>query len=175
MEADILNLYHFGWYEWVYFCDVKTAFPYQKECLGRCLGPAKNEGNVMAQWILKQNGKVAPCPTLRCLSSAELSLTNKVEYEKRVQFDTAIQGRLRDSYKIPKDVPLDNDATVAFNVHWNLDPYEDDSSPKLYMPDADLKDAAGKLFVHQLLADTLINAEALLPNEDSQAITVVVR
>ena len=129
----------------------------------------------MAQWILKQNGKVVPRCTLRCLLSAELSLTNKVEYEKRVQFDTAIQGRLRDSYKIPKDVPLDNDATVAFNVHWNLDPYEDDSSPKLYMPDADLKDAAGKLFVHQLLADTLINAEALLPNEDSQAITVVVR
>ena len=41
-----------------------------------------------------------------------------------------------------------NDATVAFNVHWDLDPYEDDSSPKLYMPDANLKDAAGKLFVH---------------------------
>ena len=29
-EADILNRCHFGWYEWVYFRDVKTAFPYQK-------------------------------------------------------------------------------------------------------------------------------------------------
>ena len=55
-EADISNLCQYGWYEWVYFRDVKTSFPYQKECLGRCLGPAKNEGNAMAQWILKANG-----------------------------------------------------------------------------------------------------------------------
>jgi hypothetical protein len=53
-EADILNLCHFGWYEWVYFRDVRTALPYQIECLGRCLGPAKNEGNAMAQWIEKE-------------------------------------------------------------------------------------------------------------------------
>jgi hypothetical protein len=56
-EADISNLCQYGWYEWVYFRDVKTSFPYQKECLGRCLGPAKNEGNAMAQWILKANGR----------------------------------------------------------------------------------------------------------------------
>ena len=129
----------------------------------------------MAQWILKQNGKVVPHCTLCRLSSAELSLTNKVEYEKRVQFDTAIWGKLGDFYKISKDDPLDNDATVAFDAHWDLDPYEDDSSPKLNMPDADLKDAAGKPFVHQSLADTLINAEVLLPNEDSQAIACIVR
>ncbi len=59
-EDDISNFCHFGWYEWGYFQDVKTAFPYQKECLGCCLGPTKNEGNVMAQWILKENGKVVP-------------------------------------------------------------------------------------------------------------------
>jgi hypothetical protein len=59
-EADILNLCHFGRYKWVYFQDVKIAFPYLKECLGHCLGPAKNEGNAMAQWILKENGKVVP-------------------------------------------------------------------------------------------------------------------
>ena len=38
-----------------------------------------------------------------------------------------------------------------------------------------MKDAAGKPFVHQSLADTLINAEVLLPHEDSQAIARVVR
>jgi hypothetical protein len=27
-EADISNLCHFGWYEWFYFQDVETAFPY---------------------------------------------------------------------------------------------------------------------------------------------------
>jgi hypothetical protein len=38
-----------------------------------------------------------------------------------------------------------------------------------------LKDAAGKPFVHQSLADTLINAKVLLPHEDSHAIARVVR
>ena len=38
-----------------------------------------------------------------------------------------------------------------------------------------MKDAAGKPFVHQSLADTLINAKVLLPHEDSQAIARVVR
>ncbi len=46
---------------------------------------------------------------------------------------------------------------------------------KLFFPDADLKDAAGKPFVHKSLADTLINAKVLLPHEDSQAIARVVQ
>jgi hypothetical protein len=81
-EADISNLCHFGWHEWVNFQDVETAFPYRKECLRRCLGPAKNEGNAMAQWILKENSKVVPQHTLRCLSPAEFAPTNEVEVEK---------------------------------------------------------------------------------------------
>jgi hypothetical protein len=48
-KADISNLCQYGWYKWVYFRDVKTSFPYQKEQLGRHLGPAKNEGNAMVQ------------------------------------------------------------------------------------------------------------------------------
>ena len=42
-QADISNLCHFGWYEWVYYRDKLAKFPFQKECLGRCLRPAKNE------------------------------------------------------------------------------------------------------------------------------------
>jgi hypothetical protein len=89
-EADISNLCQYGWYEWVYFHDVMTSFPYQKECLGRCLGPAKNKGNAMAQWILKENGQVVPCRTLRRLSPAELALSNVVEADKRLSFDNSI-------------------------------------------------------------------------------------
>jgi hypothetical protein len=80
-EADISNLCQYGWYDWVYFRDVRPSFPYQKERLGRCLGPAKNEGNAMAQLILKENGKVVPCCTLCRLSQVELSLSNEVEVE----------------------------------------------------------------------------------------------
>jgi hypothetical protein len=33
------------------FCENLAAFSFQKEQLGRFLGPAKNEGNEMAQWV----------------------------------------------------------------------------------------------------------------------------
>ena len=55
-QSDISNLYYFGWYEWVYYRDKLAAYPLQKECLSQCLGPAKNEGNVMAYWILTHKG-----------------------------------------------------------------------------------------------------------------------
>jgi hypothetical protein len=98
-EADISNLCQYGWYEWVFFRDVKTSFPYQKECLGQCLGPAKNEGNVMAQWILKANGQVVPRRTLRRLLPAELAPSNEVEADKRASFTTSIREVLGDSVK----------------------------------------------------------------------------
>jgi hypothetical protein len=62
-----------------------------------------------------------------------------------------------------------------FDELWDLDPYEDDHKTKFQIPNADLKDAAGKPIDNKLLADTLINAEVLLPNEDSQAIAWVVQ
>ncbi len=80
-----------------------------------------------------------------------------------------------DSIKIPNNIPLDNDATEAFNELLDLEPYEDDHETKFQIPDADLKDAAGKPFESKSLADTLINAEVLLPNEDSQTIAWVVQ
>ena len=54
-------------------------------------------------------------------------------------------------------------------------PYEDDHKTKFHVPDTDIKDAGGKPFENKLLADTLINAEVLLPNKDRQAIARVVR
>ena len=49
----ISNLCQYGWYEWCYFRDQTTAFPNNKEVLGRVFGPARGAGNEMAQWILK--------------------------------------------------------------------------------------------------------------------------
>ena len=57
-ECDISKIYQFGWYEWVYFCEVSDAFPMPSHVLGRCLRPAKNEGNEMAKWVLKFNGDI---------------------------------------------------------------------------------------------------------------------
>ena len=73
----------------------------------------------MAQWILKENGKVVPRGTLRHLTPAELSPSNKIEMEKHSLFNVAIRGVLGDSVKIPKNVSLDNNATKAFGT-WIL-------------------------------------------------------
>ncbi|EJK51222.1 hypothetical protein THAOC_29628 [Thalassiosira oceanica] len=55
-EMDISNL-QFGWCEWVCYRD-DEPYPLPRDYLGRCLGPAKTEGNEMGQWILKKNGQV---------------------------------------------------------------------------------------------------------------------
>ena len=52
-EGDISNLCQFEWYDWCYFRDQGEAFPFIPESLGRVLGPAKGEGNEMAQWGFK--------------------------------------------------------------------------------------------------------------------------
>ncbi len=83
-----------------------------------------------AQGILKENGKVEPQRTLRRLSPAELAPTNEVEVEKQALFNTSIRGWLGDSVKIPNDIPLENDATEAFDELWDLEPYEDDHETK---------------------------------------------
>jgi hypothetical protein len=173
-EADISHICQYAWYDWVYYCDAMTSFPYQKKRLGRCLGPAKNKGNIMAQWILKKNGKVVPHCTLRCLALAKLSPSNKVEMEKQSLFNVAIRGVLGDSVKIPKVLPLDNDVTKAFDALWDLGPYEDDVGALPFIPDADLKDAADKPFEVQSVANALINAEVMIPNGDSMVIAKVV-
>ncbi len=78
-QADISNLCHFGWYEWVYYKDKLDKFPFQKECLGRCLGPAKNEGNVKANRILTQKSTVIPWLSICWLTLDKYSVLNKFE------------------------------------------------------------------------------------------------
>ncbi len=174
-EVDISHICQYAWYEWVYYRDAKTSFPYQKEWLGLCLGPTKNEGNVMVQWILKENGKLVPLCTLCRLTPAELFPSNEVEMEKRSLFNVAICGILDDSIKIPKVVPLDNEVTTAFDALWDLEPYGDDVEVLPFIPEADLMDAAGKPFEIQSVTDALINAEVMLPNGNNMAIAQVVR
>eukprot|EP00980_Cylindrotheca_fusiformis_P029117 scaffold22730_cov151-Cylindrotheca_fusiformis.AAC.1 len=57
-EGDISNLCQFGWYEFAYYREGSANFPLPREILTRVLGPAKGEGNEMAQWCLKPNGTI---------------------------------------------------------------------------------------------------------------------
>ena len=61
--GDISNLCLLGWFEWCYFQD-GSPFPYQEEKIGRCLGPAANYTNEMAQWILKDTMKITDFHTV---------------------------------------------------------------------------------------------------------------
>ena len=89
-EGDISSLCQFGWYEWCYYHEHTAAFPNNREVLGRVLGPARSEGNEMAQWVLKANGRVVPCRSLRPLTIAELH--SPVEHKKCDVFDALIGG-----------------------------------------------------------------------------------
>eukprot|EP00957_Ditylum_brightwellii_P001453 113399-Ditylum_brightwellii.AAC.1 len=67
------------------------SFPFNKVILGLVLGPAKGEGNEMAQWAMKSNGNVVPCQNLRSLKVEELKI--KTEIRSRNLFDSLIERR----------------------------------------------------------------------------------
>ena len=104
-EGGISILCQFGWYEWVYFYGISSIsqFPFPKAMLGQSLGPAKNEGNKMMQWILKQNGGVVPRRTVRKLTSEMLASSNEIEKVKRDAFDFDIRRKLGNSFYPPVD------------------------------------------------------------------------
>ena len=98
-EGDISNICQFGWYEWVYFRETTAKFPFPAHVLGRCLGPAKNEGNEMTQWVLKQNGQIFPRRTMRRLTPEEWA--REIEIKKRSELNDAIKARYGDSFSLP--------------------------------------------------------------------------
>ena len=104
-EGDISNLCRFGWYEWCYYREERNGFPLNKEVLGRVLGPASGEGNEMAQWILKSNGKVVPHRTIRPLRPDEIR--SETEKRKRDLLDQLIAQRWGMYICPPPDVDSD--------------------------------------------------------------------
>ena len=169
--GDISNLCQFGWYECVYFRQHTAKFPYQKEVLGRCLGPTKNEGNEMCQWVLQQNRQIAPRRTLRCLRAVELAPTNTADVNKRAAFDAEIKERLGDSIAL-ESKPQRESMDPTNNFEYDD---EDEYEPIRVIPEADATDASGRPLNQQSVADLLINTEVLLPYGDSQLLAKVIR
>ena len=154
-EGDISNLCQFEWYSWCYFREDKSPFPYPKAILGRVLGPAKGEGNEMAQWILKANGKIVPRRTVRPLNAIEIS--SETEIKKRSIFDQLIGKRWGSSVNPPNEPPPQDDFVE----------YEDDDEEPRVIPDFDDPvDAAGRVINQQPLYDRLIHAELTLAQGD---------
>eukprot|EP00957_Ditylum_brightwellii_P102041 7777371-Ditylum_brightwellii.AAC.1 len=67
------------------------SFPFNKEILGRVLGPTKGEGNEMTQWVMKGNGNVVLRQTLMLLKVEELN--SNTEIKSHNLFDSLIERR----------------------------------------------------------------------------------
>ena len=149
-EGDISSLCQYKWYEWCYYREHTAKFPYNREVLGRVLGPARGEGNEMAQWVLKANGNVVPRRSLRPLQVAEIH--SPVEAKKRKVFDELIERRWGTSISPPK-----TDAKPEFEN------YEDDDEAERVVPEIeDAVDANGRLLDQRPAYDMIINAEVQL-------------
>ena len=95
----------------------QRSSPSTKEVLGWILGPAKGEGNEMAQWVLKANGNVVPQHTARPLTVAETHLTT--ELKKQGTFDALVEKQWGTSMS-PPPVPKDDDELVLMNTKMTM-------------------------------------------------------
>jgi hypothetical protein len=167
-DGDISNLCQYKWYDWCYFREQKQRFPFNREVLGRVLGPAKGEGNEMAQWILKANGNVVPRRSSRPLKVDELH--SATEIKKRAIFDGLIERRWGTSINPPKKNDTEDLDDNEFEE------YEDDDEPKRTVPDIeDMVDANGKLLNQQPAYDKILNSEVSLQLGESMTVGKVTK
>ena len=158
-EGDISNLCQFGWYQWCYYREHGASFPFNKEVLGRVLGPAKGEGNELSQWILKANGRVVPRRTCRPLNISKIN--SPTEIKKREVFTQLIQSKLGDSINPPKLDPFDENVDQGEVEDWEY--YQDDKEEPRNLPHhEDVVDNTGRLVDQQPAYDRLIQAEVQL-------------
>ena len=138
--SDISVLSEFKWYEWVKYKREDQSFPIGTYRLGRCLGPATNQGNKMSQFVLTEKGQVMPIQMIRKLTPSEM--LNPSEVEKRKEFDAYIKQRYGDSITPPKepidDIPNDYDWTshIASDIPEvdDIDDYERYSNAEVLLP-----------------------------------------
>ena len=170
-QGDISNLCNFSWYDWCYYREeAGHQFPYQKSLLGRVLGPAKNEGNEMAQHILTHNGKIVPRRTTRRLTIDELH--NPTEIKKRNDYDNRITSILGDCMTLP---PKDSDVPDLELLDFSDPDNPDDAESPAYWEDGDPVNTNGTAIFETPVADTLINAEVLLPLNNEMKLATVKR
>ena len=172
-EGDISSLCKFGWYEWCYCHEQTAAFPHNREVLGRVLGPARSEGNEMAQWVLKANGKVVPRRSLQPLTIAEQH--SAVEHKKRDVFDALVERRMGTSIN-PPPTPEDQDPAMEDPTNENfLDDDDEMDGPAESPNHEDILDSMGRILEQQPAFDKIINAEVMIQNGDEMAMGKVTR
>ena len=149
-----MSLGQFAWYEWCYFWEHTARFPHNQEVLGRVLGPARGEGNEMAQWVLKAN---VGCPEAFCPPPPpappphQSEIHSPSEQSKRHAFDALIERRYSNSIVAP---------TTPDEGFETSELYEDDDQQQFTIPDIeDSVDSTGRLINQCPVYDQIINAE----------------
>ena len=170
-EGNISSLCQFGWYEWCYYHEQTAAFPHNREVLGQVLGPARGEGNEMAQRVLKANGRVVPRQSLRPLTTTERH--SPVEGKEHNVFDALIERSMGTSIN-PPPTTEDQDPTMEEPKNQN-DLNNDMDEPVESPDDEDILDSMGRILEQQLAFDKIINAEVMIQNGDEMAMGKVVR
>ena len=125
--------------------------------LGRVLGPANGEGNDMAQWILKVNGRVVPRRTAIPLTISQQN--SESEKKKRGLFDKIIAERWG-SFISPVSIPIDFKNLFEPNKDLDESPRE---IPEFNDP---IDHDTSQLVDQQPAYDKLIHSEITLPQDN---------
>ena len=99
--CDITDFCGYGCYKWVKYRSKGRKFTFPSEQLGRCLGPAKHDGNSTIQHIL-DTGDVLPLQTIRPLTPAYINSSTKDENRK--QFNLIIREKFGDLLRPPTPI-----------------------------------------------------------------------
>ena len=124
--------------------------------MGQVLGPAKGEGNEMAQWVLKANGNFMSRHNCHPLSVKELHSPHNIKL--RETFDAIIQSKQGTSMTPPK---VQTKKSTNDTESW--EEYQDPDEllgciPKIQ----DTANANVRLLCHKLVYNKLLKVEVLL-------------
>jgi hypothetical protein len=124
--SDISRIAEFGWYQWIYWFDQKAAFPDPKKTLGRYLGPTQDVGPALTAKILKKNGHYAFRSTYIAVSPDDLKQPDLIK--EMEEFDKSVHEKLG---------PHVDDEDLPAMETPEYEPYEDDETPPVSIPDRD--------------------------------------
>jgi hypothetical protein len=127
--VDIFTISEYTWYEWLKFRDATAKFPVSKIQLDRDVGAAIDICPVMARKIMKENGQVMYCISVRSLTPDEIQSPS--ERKESEAFDAAIEDRYGLS---TTDADFKDDPDYADFVTPNFECYEDDEVPASKIP-----------------------------------------
>ena len=137
--------------------------------LGRILGPARGEGNELAQWVLKSNGNVVPRWTVRPLQLAELH--SDMEKWKRAIFDALIERR----WGSPMSTPNKDDADMTTDTEDSEVDNDETMTSKRHIDIEDSVDSQGKLMNQLPAYNHLLNTEIMVQAEEGQVSGKVIK